>query len=185
MPRRHLDHWRGEVAYVLTLHQSRFPLDLDELCDARRAVTASPDIQQALRQQAEEARVSYQRWLVAEGKSFSAILIGWPPGFATPIHDHDGLWGIELVLCGTLHVDEFQLQDSAPKAVRALDLASDAAAIFTDAGYAHACSNPSPDTPALSLHIYGGPLDAYLVYPQPDDTETAVPQRKTTTTMPL
>jgi hypothetical protein len=66
--------------------------------------------------------------------------------------------------------------------MRALDLQRDGAAIFDDATYAHACSNPSADVPALSLHVYGGPLLSYAVYPQ---IAGQVPQRKSTPTEAL
>jgi predicted metal-dependent enzyme (double-stranded beta helix superfamily) len=182
MPAQLLETWRREIADALQRHQPRLPSGLDDLCDALRAVTDATDSRRALASRAEEARTAYRRWHVAEGDGYSAILIGWPPGYHTPVHDHDGLWGIELVLCGALHVDEFQLGNGKPKEVRALDLQRDGAAIFDDAAYAHACSNPSADVPALSLHVYGGPLLSYAVYPQ---TAGESPQRKSTATEPL
>jgi predicted metal-dependent enzyme (double-stranded beta helix superfamily) len=174
-----LETWRREIAAVLQRHQPQLPSNLDDLCNALRAVTDATDSRRALASRAEEARTAYRRWLVAEGDGYSAILIGWPPSYHTPVHDHDGLWGIELVLCGALHVDEFRLVTGKPEEVRALDLKSDGAAIFDDAAYAHACSNPSADAPALSLHVYGGPLLSYAVYPQ---TDGLAAQRKSTAT---
>jgi predicted metal-dependent enzyme (double-stranded beta helix superfamily) len=182
MPAQLLETWRCEISAVLERHRPRFPSGLDDLCDALRAVTDATDSRRALANKAEQARTAYRRWMVAEGDGYSAILIGWPPQYHTPVHDHDGLWGIELVLCGALHVDEFQLATGEPEEVRALDLQRDGAAIFDDATYAHACSNPSADTPALSLHVYGGLLLSYSVYPQ---TASQAPQRKWTATEPL
>ena len=44
----------------------------------------------------------YRRHLVAGGNDdgHTALLIAWPPGYQSPVHDHAGLWGIELVLQG-------------------------------------------------------------------------------------
>jgi hypothetical protein len=177
-----LEIWRNEIARVLIEHQPRLPHHLDELCASLSAVTEDTDARRALAERATEAATTYRRWLVAEGDGYSAILIGWPAGYKTPVHDHDGLWGIELVLCGALHVDEFQLTSGQPQPIRMLDLIPDHAAVFDEATYAHACSNPSQSVPALSLHVYGGPLLAYSVYPPAAD---GLPRRQSTGTEPL
>ncbi len=98
----------------------------------------------------------------------------------TPIHDHDGLWGIELVIRGRLHVDEFLLEDGTPNKRRALDLNLSEAAVFDRPDYAHACSNPSQDTPALSLHVYGGTLEHYATYSAHGSVTTPSKTRTTT-----
>jgi predicted metal-dependent enzyme (double-stranded beta helix superfamily) len=177
-----LEIWRSEIARVLTAHQPRLPDQLDELCASLSAVTEDTNSRKALSERAAQASTTYRRWLVTEGDGYSAILIGWPAGYQTPVHDHDGLWGIELVLCGALHVDEFRLSSGQPRPVRMLDLTPDHAAVFDEATYAHACSNPSQSVPALSLHVYGGPLLAYSVYPPAADGS---PRRQSTHTEPL
>jgi predicted metal-dependent enzyme (double-stranded beta helix superfamily) len=182
MPLNELTHWCASVEAIISRHQTSTHTELETLCEALRQAAASPGMQLVLRTKAEEARSSYRRWLVSEGSKFSAILIGWPPGFTTPIHDHDGLWGIELVLCGTLHVDEFELDGSAPRPMSALDLSANTAAIFDNPGYAHACSNRSLSAPALSLHVYGGVLSAYTVYPAAGTLSNPLPIRAQTAT---
>ncbi|WP_158884913.1 cysteine dioxygenase family protein [Rhodanobacter sp. L36] len=178
-----LEIWRAAIARVLIEHQPRLPHDLDALCASLTAVTDHTDSRRALSERAAQIDTSYRRWLVAEGDGYSAILIGWPAGYQTPVHDHDGLWGIELVLCGALHVDEFKLMSGQqPSPVRTLDLTPDHAAVFDEAAYAHACSNPSASVPALSLHVYGGPLQSYSVYPPTSDE---LPRRQSTNTEPL
>jgi hypothetical protein len=109
----------------------------------------------------------YRRIPLADhpARGYEALLILWPPGHATPIHDHAGLWGIELVLDGVLEVEAFalSLQQPAPRLVagdRTMLGVGDHAA-FSGTGYAHRCRNLSAQQPALSLHVYGGGLDAY------------------------
>lgn len=109
----------------------------------------------------------YRRQLIAAAPdgAFTMLLIAWPPGYITPLHDHAGLWGIELVLDGALQVDEF-FSDGDPaqaslQSVRSLMLGSGDAALFTDPAYVHRCRNLSAQRPALSLHVYGGALDHY------------------------
>jgi predicted metal-dependent enzyme (double-stranded beta helix superfamily) len=109
----------------------------------------------------------YRRQLIAGGSddAYSCLLIAWPPGYCTPIHDHAGLWGIELVLDGVLEVREFtisgDLDEPQPLHRRTLMLGVGDAAAFADRRYAHRCRNLSSTRPALSMHIYGGVLDRY------------------------
>jgi predicted metal-dependent enzyme (double-stranded beta helix superfamily) len=116
------------------------------------------------------APARYRRHLLAGGNelSYSALLISWPAAHRTPIHDHAGLWGIELVLDGALEVEEYATGSdlAAPQLVRqrALMLGVGDAAVFTGRRYAHRCRNLSSTRPALSLHVYGGVLDRYHVF---------------------
>lgn len=115
------------------------------------------------------APASYRRtpMVTAVAAGFSALLIAWPPGHRTPIHDHEGLWGIELVLDGVLEVEAFSMS-LAPK----LALVSRGATIlglgdhaaFSARDYAHRCRNLSAHQPALSLHVYGGELDSFRAF---------------------
>ena len=96
------------------------------------------------------------------------LLIVWPPNFETALHDHDGLWGIELVLDGTLAVEEFHASRVRAETTlaerRSLVLGIGDAAIFAGVDYVHKCRNLSANQVALSLHIYGGDLASYQTY---------------------
>jgi len=182
MSEKTLKSWQEEIKRLLQDHHAHDRHGLALLTEALSKATDRTQARNELAKKADEARFFYRRWLVAESRHYSAILIGWPPGHHTPVHDHDGLWGIELVLSGSLHVDEFEIIGEIVTPVRAIDLACDSAAIFEDAAYAHACSNPSMSFPALSLHIYGGSLQSYDVYPH---HEVATRERKSTSTETL
>lgn len=104
-------------------------------------------------------------------RGYEALLILWPPGHATPIHDHAGLWGLELVLDGVLEVEAFSLALQPVPRLAARDctvLGIGDHAAFSGADYAHRCRNLSAQQPALSLHIYGGALDAYRSFHRQD-----------------
>lgn len=112
-------------------------------------------------------RISLREPLYAD--DYSVLLIAWPPGHVTPIHDHDGLWGIELVLDGILRVESFAIEVApsvrlAPRSVTPLGMGDHAT--FSDADYAHRCRNLSAQRAALSLHVYGGALKRYRSYDQ-------------------
>jgi hypothetical protein len=109
----------------------------------------------------------FRRVPLRDANDCSVLLIAWPPGYVTPIHDHDGLWGIELVLDGVLQVESFTMTVTpalqlAPRDVTLLGVGDHTT--FTEEDYAHRCRNLSAQRSALSLHIYGGVLERYRAY---------------------
>jgi hypothetical protein len=104
----------------------------------------------------------------AEELGCSALLMYWPPGYATLPHDHGGFWGIEVVLDGTLHVEEFVRSGSEAvptlEKSRRLYLGIGDVAHFTSSRYVHRCRNLSNAAPTLTLNVYGGTLDRYLAF---------------------
>jgi predicted metal-dependent enzyme (double-stranded beta helix superfamily) len=117
---------------------------------------------------------SYRRIALADSATlgYDALLIIWPPGHATPIHDHDGLWGMEVMLDGVLEVEAFDLslQDHPHLVSRGSSVIGIGDHLaFSHADYAHRCRNLSSNRAAVSLHIYGGPLDTYRSYHQQEE----------------
>lgn len=116
------------------------------------------------------AHGGYHRQLIAAESGLTALLISWPRAHETPIHDHAELWGIELVVDGVLEVEEYRLDAaSTPAPVRSMLLGVGDAAVFGGPHYAHRCRNRSATRTALSLHVYGGVLDAYRCYAESGD----------------
>ena len=117
---------------------------------------------------------TYRRIPLTDGakQGYEALLIVWPPDHATPVHDHDGLWGIEFVLDGVLEVEAFDLSlQEHPHLVsrEATILGVGDHVAFSDADYAHRCRNLSSNRPTLSLHIYGGELNTYRSFHPHDE----------------
>jgi predicted metal-dependent enzyme (double-stranded beta helix superfamily) len=116
----------------------------------------------------EEQRFRRHPLAGSEELGCSALVMYWPPGHATLPHDHGGLWGIEVVLDGELHVEEFLRGGSAdaPELARsrAVQLGIGDLALFTSPRYVHRCRNLSNVAATLTLHVYGGALDRYLAY---------------------
>lgn len=109
----------------------------------------------------------YRRHLIASNAEYQALLIAWPPAYQTPLHDHGGLWGVELVLDGVLAVDEYAKSDAGTTRLtpqRSLVLGIGDAAAFSGHDYVHACRNLSAERATLSLHMYGGILEQYSAY---------------------
>lgn len=111
----------------------------------------------------------FERWLLAErGKpAISILVMAWPANHTSSLHDHDGLWGLELALHGALEVQAWSHDDTTGELrLKGQDWLGpgDATWFDADAGYAHRCRNLSRHDTALTLHVYGGDLAKYLAY---------------------
>ncbi|GLQ97241.1 cysteine dioxygenase [Dyella mobilis] len=147
---------------------------LQRLAQALTAATTCPGCPRAADFTEDGSTASYRRVVLADHtrNGYEALLISWPPGHETPIHDHDGLWGMEIMLDGVLQVEAFDLslQDRphlVSRAVSVIGIGDHLA--FSHADYAHRCRNLSSNRAALSLHVYGGALDNYRSYHPQDD----------------
>lgn len=118
----------------------------------------------------ESSAPRYRRMMVSDPGSSGAsvLLIAWPAGHRTKLHDHNRLWGMELVLEGALAVDEYvhlgadQKLDPVFRQTTFLGVGD--ATSFANQEYLHVCRNLSEEKPALTLHVYGGPLLTYSAY---------------------
>lgn len=135
----------------------------------RDAAWYSPKDRRALRALCDERPEAFTRWLYereCDGR-YTGLVMVWPAGHATPIHDHAGLWGIEMVLQGALSVEDYELVadergDTQPRFVGTTVLEEGQSCAFEGTvGHAHRCTNLSARRPAVTLHIYGGLLDTY------------------------
>lgn len=126
-------------------------------------------------------RGEYRRFALTEpGRGgYSALLVLWPAAHATPVHDHDGLWGIECMLDGALEVVSYTLNEADPvhparHGQRLLGIGD--REVFDGIGHAHQCRNTSPNRAALSLHVYGGDLQRFRIWHrgEADDWITAI-----------
>ncbi len=117
----------------------------------------------------------FERWLVAQrGKpDISVLVMAWPANFITPVHDHGGLWGLELALHGALEVETWE-HDAQGTSLRMLGRdwlgPGDASWFDADDRHAHRCRNLSRQDAALTLHVYGGDLAQYLAYERAGET---------------
>jgi predicted metal-dependent enzyme (double-stranded beta helix superfamily) len=121
-------------------------------------------------------RRGFERWLVAEHAKpgISVLVLSWPANYATPVHDHGGLWGLEMSMSGALEIDAFLREESTGQ-LRHQNRTwlGPGDATWFDAGdaYVHRCRNLSRQESALTLHVYGGDLAQYMAYEQPGPTD--------------
>ncbi len=123
----------------------------------------------------------FERWLLGKRRGMSVLLMAWPANHITPVHDHAGLWGLELVLHGALEVQSYTREPSGQLRMEGRDWLGlgDASWFDADHSYVHRCRNLSRHQTALSLHVYGGDLAKYFAYEQSESSGhwIAKPQR--------
>jgi predicted metal-dependent enzyme (double-stranded beta helix superfamily) len=100
---------------------------------------------------------------------FSVVVMAWGPGQGTPIHDHAGIWCVEGVAEGTLEVERYELEEEDGEGVcrfarrgRSRAGVGSAGALIPPFEY-HTLRNDEA-APAVTLHVYGGDLDACSVF---------------------
>ncbi|HEV2679620.1 MAG TPA: cysteine dioxygenase family protein [Rhodanobacter sp.] len=126
----------------------------------------------------------FERWLLAERRkpALSVLVMAWPPNHHTPVHDHAGLWGLELALHGALEVQSYARDPiSGDLRMHGRDWLGpgDGTWFEGDQHHAHRCRNLSRYDTALTLHVYGGDLAEFFAYEQaePMGRWIAQPQR--------
>lgn len=95
---------------------------------------------------------------------YQVLAITWAPGQGSSVHDHGQTWGVEAVLRGQLDVLDYRVH----RRHRALSTLRPAEQHVLVDGQVigllpphdlHACRNASTRDTAVSLHVYGQPLD--------------------------
>jgi predicted metal-dependent enzyme (double-stranded beta helix superfamily) len=126
----------------------------------------------------------FERWLLAERSkpSLSVLVMAWPANHLTPVHDHAGLWGLEMTLVGALEVQSFARDPASGElSMQGRDWLGPGDSSWFEGGpqHAHRCRNLSQRDTALTLHVYGGDLTEFFSYEQaePAGSWVAHPQR--------
>jgi predicted metal-dependent enzyme (double-stranded beta helix superfamily) len=159
-----LDVTRSIRAYMATCLDSEFSLERVHE-GLRDAAWYSAKDRRLLRAICDEHPQQFTRWLYERERDgrYTGLVMVWPAGYSTPIHDHSGLWGIEMVLQGALSVEDYALVDDTGLrhvGTSVLEEGQSCAFLGTE-GHAHRCTNLSARRAAVTLHVYGGMLERY------------------------
>lgn len=103
-----------------------------------------------------------------EGR-FEVLVLVWLPGQGTLLHDHDGTWGAEGVVRGTVTITNYRQEGEAgPDLVRLTELgteeirAGETGQLLPPAD-CHIVANRGQET-AITVHVYGKPLRQFRVF---------------------
>lgn len=148
--------------------RARPPMDRDELDMA--TLLARTGARWAPLRPLPFRQAQYTRTCAYRDDQFEVLLLNWAPGAISALHDHADQHCWMFVLDGALQVEDYARLDAAevpgvarvaPRGRRTigpseLDLRSGRFDL-------HRVS-AAGDAPALSLHVYAGPLRSFLVY---------------------
>lgn len=113
-----------------------------------------------------------------DDKGYSIVVMTWGPGQKTPIHDHSGMWCVEGVWGGSIDVQQFELVSRDDDRFRfearnSYEAGVGSAGCLIPPYEYHSISNACNETPAISLHIYGGEMKQCSVFtPESDGSYT-------------
>lgn len=104
------------------------------------------------------------------GNRYTVIAMVWNRGQGTPLHDHAGIWCVEVVYRGRIRVTSYNVMGGDPE--RDLVRFEQEAVIHAGVGEAGALIPPfeyhvlenAGDEPAVTIHVYGGELDHCHVF---------------------
>jgi 3-mercaptopropionate dioxygenase len=108
----------------------------------------------------------YQRRLVWRDPNdrFVVVAMTWAPGQGSPLHDHGGLWGAEIVVSGSMHAMTYGLIDKDAAGLYRFACEEDGCAPRHSVGvltppleYHTFCNTGS--TTAQTIHVYGGTFE--------------------------
>jgi len=96
---------------------------------------------------------------------YTMLAMVWGSGQATPLHDHAGIWCVEGVYQGRIRVTSYNVSGGDPE--RDTVQFHQESVVHAGVGEAGALIPPfeyhvlenALETPAVTLHVYGGELD--------------------------
>jgi predicted metal-dependent enzyme (double-stranded beta helix superfamily) len=118
----------------------------------------------------------YARRLIWRDPDERFVVVGvtWQPGQASPLHDHAGLWGVEIVVQGTMEEQAFRLVDRDALGRYRFHRESEGFVTRSSVGILlppleyHTFRNAGAQL-AHTFHVYGGTLDHCRAFVEDDD----------------
>ncbi|WP_404451015.1 cysteine dioxygenase family protein [Virgibacillus necropolis] len=114
---------------------------------------------------------------------FEVIALVWKPGQRTPLHDHDGTWGVEGVFSGRIKVDNYlqveKMSDDVMKLCHtgSLTVSEQSTAQLLPPADCHILEADGDQT-AITIHVYGKRLNSFLIYDSLDKKDTYTVRKK-------
>jgi 3-mercaptopropionate dioxygenase len=100
---------------------------------------------------------------------YTAVVMTWGPGQTTGLHDHAGMWCVEGVVAGQMDVTRFDLVETIGDRYRFTQVESVKAGVGSSGALIppyeyHVLANALLDRPSVTLHIYGGEMEACSIF---------------------
>lgn len=114
---------------------------------------------------------------------FEVIALVWRPGQSTPLHDHDGTWGVEGVFSGRIKVENYlqveKVSDEVRKLCHAgtLTVSEQSTAQLLPPADCHILEAGGDQT-AITIHVYGKKLNSFLIFDRTNEKDTYAIRKK-------
>lgn len=125
----------------------------------------------------ESAETSYARHALYRDPQdrFEILALVWEPGQKTPLHDHDGTWGVEGIVSGRMKVTNYlQLEALADDKVK---LAYSGTATLNELSTGELLPpadchilEPLGGERVVTIHVYGKQLKSFKVFNETDES---------------
>ena len=104
----------------------------------------------------------------SDALGYTAVVMTWAPGQATPLHDHAGIWCVEGVVEGRMDVTQFDLVEESADGYRfeakgCVHAAVGSAGCLIPPFEYHVLAN-ALEAPSITLHVYGGEMTSCHVF---------------------
>ncbi len=105
---------------------------------------------------------------------FEVLALIWNPGQNTPLHDHDGTWGVEGVINGKMMVENYLQLENFPGDIVKLQYTDTLMINEQSTGQllppadCHILRNAG-GTPAVTIHVYGKQLKEFRVFEETEE----------------
>ncbi len=114
---------------------------------------------------------------------FSVIAMTWNTGHRTPLHDHAGVWCVEVVVDGEMQVVNYELMEEDAKGRCRFERRETITAPAASSGallppFEHHVFSNVGNAPSHTLHVYRGPMSRCDIFePGASDRPTGYWQR--------
>lgn len=108
---------------------------------------------------------------------FEILTLIWSPGQGTPIHDHDGTWGVEGVVAGRMRVTNFlKMKDVSDNVVKlrnsgTMSINEQSTGQLLPPADCHILEAEGDQT-VITIHVYGKQLKKFKIFVPLEEEET-------------
>jgi len=174
-------------SFIETIHDAvtrgrKVPQKVDNVRNALVSCLRTPDFlpDSALKP---DLSVPYARRLLHRDPQFSIVGMVWAPNQETPIHDHSGVWCVEGVYRGCISVTRYDMLWKSGEVAHFVPHSSlrqekgCAGSLIPPVEY-HTIANDCYETPAITVHIYGGEMSSCRVFLPREDGDWDITRRQ-------
>lgn len=114
---------------------------------------------------------------------FEVLALIWEPGQSTPLHDHDGTWGVEGVVSGRMRIlnylqsESYSNQTTKLSYAGAMTINEQSTGELLPPADCHILK-PEGDETVITVHVYGKQLKKFRIFEHTDQEDIFITHEK-------